>query len=316
MGVDSSQVMNKTPMGSAMAALANENEITVKQSMAFWEAISQGCCEQSNVYKVYTSDGTEIMTLKEDSDCMNRCCCAPQHTYKVGMLGMGEGAEVIPEDGFAALNDRPVLLEREGCCSKLLCCFSMTDCCANHAEVMVPETVAPDAEIRKGKFRFEEKLCNGCSPEIVIYDGETEIAMLSGPTFFGGCSELCCDYDYAVSASKAGEITGEKGDICIIEKKKPEGCCAILSECMTDSDNFEIHFNPSSPYASNGEFKAVMLGALVYLDFMFFEFDNGMCEPTDQGGIMCTFFNCYVCGCICPCSVTCNPSGEGGEGGE
>jgi len=296
--------------------LAYVNEFKVKQSFSFWEAVSQGCCEQLNTYKVYNlQNDEELMMLREDSDCCNRMCCAPQHTYKVGILGVGEGAGVLPEDGFAAMNDRPVLLEREGCCSKLLCCFSMMDCCANHAEVMVPAEVPAEAEERKGQYRFEEKLCNGCTPEIVVFEGSTPIAVIAGPSLFGGCSELCCDYDYSVTTCDAnGNVHDVKGDICMIEKKKPEGCCAILQEMLTDSDTFEMHFNANSKYASDGQFKAVMLGALVYLDFMFFEMDNGMCEPTDDGGCRFTLFNCYVCGCICPCA--CTVGGSSGEGSE
>lgn len=302
------QMNDGTPYQQSMMALAANNELKVKQQFKLWEAISQGCCEQRNTYKVYTDADEEIMTLREDSDFLNRCCCAPAHTYGIGMLGVGEGKDIIPEDGFAALTDRPRLIEREGCCSKLLCCFSMTDTCANHADILV--TGSEEGGNRNMKYTLKEKLCNGCTPEIlinaVVNGEETPVAIITGPTFFGGCGEFCCDYDYTISTCNPdGTIQGAPGDIATIEKKKPEGCLAMLTEGCTDVDNFEIHFNPNCKQAGDPEFKALALGALVYLDFMFFEMDNGMCSASQNGGLVLTLFNCYVFGCICPCQITC-----------
>merc|ERR1719433_1184105 len=271
-----------------------------------------------NTYKVFDLETEEeIMLLREDSACLNRICCAPGHTYDIGMLGIGEGVDVVPDDGFKAMTDRPVLMHREGCCSKLLCCFSCMDMCANHADVLTKGT--EEEGNRVVHYTFKEKLCNGCSPEIVISEvteggDENPVAIIQGPTFFGGCGELCCDYDYTISVINPGDLgpAGEKGDICTIEKKKPEGCCACITEAFTDVDNYELHFNPDSKLSSDAQFKTVAVGAVVYLDFMFFEFDNGICDRSPNGGLQITLFNCYVFGCICPCTITLN-SQEGGE---
>jgi len=301
-----------TGFGETYNRLAQINNFKVKQGFKIWEALSQGCCEQLNVYKVYNAEAPvdqanqEVMILKEESSCCNRCFCSPIHTYKVGMFSPYENPDIVPEGGFSALTDRPVLIEREGCCSKLLCCFSCTDTCANHADVLVRGT--EEAGNRQSKYRFEEKLCNGCTPEINIIDNAGNIlAVISGPSIFGGCSELCLDYDYMITSVGNEQA---KGDIAHVKKKKPEGCLQMCTEACTDVDNFELKFNPNNKHSMDADFKAVALAALVYLDFMFFELDNGMCEGTNNGGIRFTFFNCYCYGCICPCQLTL----EKGEG--
>jgi len=297
--------------GTAMEKLGKCNSLKVKQSFKFWEAVSQGCCEQLNTYRVFdASDDSEIMVLREDATCFQRCCCSPEHTFSMGMLGADEDQNAMDKD--IKNWDRPRLMEREGCCSKLLCCFSCTDTCANHADVLV--TGSEEAGDLYADYHFKEKLCNGCSPQIVIYQGETPVAIIEGPTIFGGCSELCMSYDYTVSTIDAGTLqnTGAPGDICTVVKKKPDcNPCALCLEAFTDSDNFELEFNPNSKF-NDVKFKTVCIAALVYIDFMFFEFDNGMCEPV-EGGCRLTFFACYVAGCICPCSFTFKNNGEGGE---
>lgn len=299
--------------GGMLGNIAGDRVLKVKQGLSLLEAFTQGCCEKANVYKVYSADDQERLTMVEDSECFNRCCCAPIHTYKMQLLGPAEGGMKRPDDGWeSGLQGRPVLMYREGCCSKFLCCFSMTDMCANHAEVLK----APgDPQASQSKYKFEEKLCNGCTPEIVISSVQDNIpvAMITGPSVFGGCYELCADFDYTISSINpaTGELGGQIGDIAIIKKKKPEGCCALLTEAFTDVDNFEIAYTDSQ-YNGDPEFKAVGLAALIYLDFMFFEFDNGLCEPSNDGGCTFTFFNCYCCGTICPCS--CTVGGSSGEG--
>jgi len=300
----SSSTPSTTGFGATYQSLAQINDFKVKQSFKIWEALTQGCCEQQNVYKVYSGQSeAEVMILKEESSCCNRCFCSPMHTYKVGMFSPYESPQIVPKNGgLSAMTDRPVLIEREGCCSKLLCCFSCSDTCANHADVLVTGT--KEAKNFSSQYRFEEKICNGCTPEINIIDNKVGkvVAVISGPTIFGGCSEFCMDYDYFITSAGDGMVA--PGDIAHVEKKKPEGCIQALTEAFTDVDNFELHFNPNNKHSQDPDFKAVALAALVYLDFMFFEFDNGMCEGTGNGGCRFTLFNCYCYGCICPCQLT------------
>ena len=52
------------------------------------------------------------------------------------------------------------------------------------------------------------------------------------------------------------------------------------------------------------------MASLVLLDYMLFEQDNGMCEPHGQG-VRITLFDCYCCGCLCPCFIDLQANGGG-----
>lgn len=63
------------------------------------------------------------------------------------------------------------------------------------------------------------------------------------------------------------------------------------------------------------EYKALMVGALLLLDYMFFE-DEGACQ-FQPWRCVCKFKCCdmYCLGCICPCSCNCPAKKpEEGEG--
>merc|ERR1719192_2335179 len=119
--------------------------------------------------------------------------------------------------------------------------------CANHAEVYKQ----PGGPEQPCKYKFEEKLCNGCTPEIVIKsvdDGDLPIAVITGPSIFGGCYELCADFDYTISSLNPTTMepgSGYLGDIAIVKKLKPEGCCQMLVQAISDVDNFRLTFTES-----------------------------------------------------------------------
>ena len=65
--------------GATAGMLGAVNNFTVKQRVAWMEALTQGCIEQSNVYDIFDADnGNHIMVAVERSDDCPRCCCAPQ----------------------------------------------------------------------------------------------------------------------------------------------------------------------------------------------------------------------------------------------
>lgn len=298
--------------GGILNALATNNHLYIEQKIRWIEAITDGCCEQNNKYVVYNEEGGQVLFgVMEDSDCCNRCFCAPDHTFDLHMIGAENGQINWKEASWTG----PTLLHREGCCSKCLSCFSCNESCQHVGDVF------PDAQESIQRFRMEEKLCNGCTPEIVIYavgganDGsDWPMAVLSGPCMFGGCMELCSDFYYDVSTcdDSADLSTKEEnmGNIATIRKIKPDGCCALCLECCTDIDRFSVNFQEGFAYNNDPNFKTCVLSSLFYLDFMFFEMDNGICGTNSSGDLVITFFNCYCSGCICPCCITC-PRSEG-----
>merc|ERR1719471_1362522 len=154
----------------------------------------------------------------------------------------------------------------------MLCCFTMNECCQNVADVF------PTAPAGAQQFRMEEKLCNGMSPEIIIYavggganGADWPMAIITGPPCFGGCLELCSDFWYDVSTCDPATLKprGQLGDIATIRKIKPTGCCAICIECCTDVDKFSVTFDQQFDYNRDPNFKACILSGLFYLDTCF-----------------------------------------------
>merc|ERR1719480_617170 len=135
----------------------------------------------NNHYKVMDEHETELFRVLEDSDCMTRCFCAPLHTYKLRVVNAGQ-TEPMPESRLLA--------SRTGCecigCPKCLCCFACNENCQETIDVYQSENGV------ESMFSLEEKVCNGCSAELVIFfngkggGSKHPLAIIHGPTFFGG----------------------------------------------------------------------------------------------------------------------------------
>jgi len=87
-------------------------DLFVKQDIQALEALSGGCCEFNNKYKVLNEQGNLVYNAVEESGTCCRCCCAPHHTLKVAFTDEN-GKQV-------ALLDRP--FKCTGCCPAFLSC--------------------------------------------------------------------------------------------------------------------------------------------------------------------------------------------------
>jgi len=277
---------------NTLSKLLNHQTIKVRQQANWGEVLSLGCCEFNNRYSIKDMNDNELFRVMEDSDCMNRCCCAPGHTYELKLVESGQ---------MAALENIPVFMHRDGCCADGVCykclgCFTCGESCQDASEVLNDKGTG---------FSIEEKIMNGCSAEMVIFKHDSgnkvPIGVVHGPTFFGGCIECCLDSDWLVSrCDKDGNVSGTPGAIGRIRKKKPEGCYDMICEFCTDFDRYEIEFG-NDPYNADPNFRGVMLGALFHTDFQFFEYDNPMCGMnSDNSAILITICNFYCYGCVCP----------------
>jgi len=278
--------------GGELNKLMGKNRIKVKQQMRWGEVLTCGACDLNNYYTVLDENDSELFRMMEDSDCCNRCFCGPFHTYQM---------RVVPPGAKEPLETDQLLSFREGCCSKWLCCFTCGESCQNVAGIYA---TGPG----NGSYSIEEKICNGCHVELVLYytgNGQKQaLAIIHGPTFFGGLAELCNDADFYVTTcdEKAIAIRGAPGDVAKIRKKKPEGCCGCIKEACTDVDNYEIDVNTNCSWNNDPHFLGVLLGALFQLDFMFFDKDRPYIT-CDQDNIYITICNYYCYGCICPCYI-------------
>ena len=315
--------IDPVPMLDAQTAgiLASVNKFKVKQRLAIWEAITQGACEQQNVYDIYDdATGAPLFTAIEESDGCTRCCCAPYHSYllKFKPAAPGVNRRDTRGDGSPTL----MTMEREGCCSKWgLGCFACTDDCKDGFVLHAGDVSGEPGQTMMSSGRVigyaTQPKCGGyMTPTINVMERMDEtggkwgaLAKIEGPTFFGGCSELCCESEWPVSRMTA-ENFDEKlkiGDFATITKHKPNGFGAMMREALTDSDTYTIEFREDVALAPQQ--KALMMASLVQVDFMFFEKDNGMCKM-EGGKVKITLFECYCCGCTCPCNLE-----SGGSGG-
>lgn len=98
--------VDAVPMIDAQTAgiLNSVNKFKVKQRLAIWEAISQGCCEQQNVYDIFDADTGQPLftTIEESEDCV-RCCCAPNHSFFVKFKPAGVGVSRTTASGHGRL---------------------------------------------------------------------------------------------------------------------------------------------------------------------------------------------------------------------
>ena len=127
---------------------------------------------------------------------------------------------------------------------------------------------------------------------------------VTGPTVFGGCSELCCKSTFPVRNVKGEEAA-------TITKMPPRNCCGCLDEIATDVDTYKVEFSEGT----SPEDKAAILSTAILTDYMFFEGDDGICKSKPNGDVVCTFFLCYCCGATCPCCITVNSKNGGADRG-
>jgi len=274
-------------------------DLFVKQDIQALEALSGGCCEFNNKYKVLNENGNLVYNALEESETCCRCCCAPHHTLKVSFTDEN-GKQV-------ALLDRP--FKCTGCCPAI---FS---CCRSRATVAMGD----DQKIRS--FIYQPSGGGGFRPSYNFYSGENiniemenaeietlqNTAVVEGPQCcFGGFFES----DFVVRSP--GEDPSQSQIYGNITKVGTKDLASAARELLTDADNFKIDFDP----AADPQMRATMMANMVLLDFMFFEneglFDCGF----ENGGVFCSVrpCDCYCYGCLCPCVLKCNSNDcQGGD---
>ena len=297
------------PMLDANTAsiLGAVNKFRVEQRVAWMEAVSQGMCEQRNVYDIYDdATGQPLFTAVEESNGCTRCFCAPHHSFNLKFKPASVG---VPKN---TLDSLPTLMtmEREGCPAKWgLGCFACTDDCKDgfflHAGDIQGE--AGSTKMSSGRvmgIATQPKMGGGMTPTINVMERMDAqgakwgaMAKIEGPTVFGGCSELCCESTWPVSRMEASQFESKLrvGDFATITKKRPRGFFQALKEAMTDSDKYTIEFREDVSLAPQQ--KALMLTSLLQIDYMFFEKDNGMAKCENRK-LKITLFECYCLGCM------------------
>lgn len=234
--------------------LADRDGLFIKQKIDILEAMTG--CEQGNTYHVFpmskdgNKKGKKIFKCKEKSSCFAKQCmsgdCRP-FQMKVNL-----------EDATEELDNEPFLLLDRQC--------KCTCMCFNRPEMTV-------AWVEDGKNEYIGKIkdiwqcCNICNE---VYDKDNNLrykieanCCQIGMHCKGPC-ESCEHVDF--------EIKSPSGEIVSTLVKKSPGCVAAM---VSDADNFSLSF----PSNATKEDKALLMSAVLLLDFRYFEEKGG-----NQGG--------------------------------
>ncbi|KAF4519485.1 hypothetical protein B566_EDAN010094 [Ephemera danica] len=269
---------NNTPPG--LEYLTMVDQLLVHQKMEVVEALLD--FETQNRYTIKNSMGQEVYNAKEDTGCLNRICCGTLRSFDIKILDNSKN-EVIH-------------LYRPLRCQS---CFF--PCCLQNMEISSPpgnvigrveqewSLLTPKYRILDAAgnivFRMKGPICH-CSCcgrdvnfKVTTADGKTEIGKIS-KQWTGLLREAFTDSDYfginfpmdldvKMKAVLLGALflivttADGKTEIGKISKQ----WTGLLREAFTDSDYFGINF----PMDLDVKMKAVLLGALFLIDYMYFE---------------------------------------------
>merc|ERR1712070_1267023 len=90
-------------------------------------------------------------------------------------------------------------------------------------------------------------------------------------------------------------------------KRKPDGCMDFCCQCCGTADTYDMTFTDKGAVMAP-EQKAMMIGEMVHLDFMFFENDRFPVECEKQEDRCCIYILCCLCycyGCLLPVKCCC-----------
>jgi hypothetical protein len=255
-------------------------------------------------------------------DCWCRCCCNPQHP-SITELYVASGpipAEALccgqcEQPDYSVKVGEPVMTyERLGCCARWANCFVCCEQCQDemrfHQGGGLDVNNAGDNPttnvIAVGKVPIGG---GGCTPTVEVFqmaapgnvttEGQPVACVVEGPTCFGGLYDWCCDTTFTVSKTNGGA-----GDLAKITKLKPHDCDTCCRAMCSTADIYNVEFAGGEMQPTQ---KALVLGELVHLDYMFFEKDRFpiTCEKRgDTYWIDILLCLCYCYGCLIPCACS------------
>lgn len=216
--------------------LTQIDQLLVHQQVEIFEMMTNW--ETRNRYQIKNSVGQQVYFAQEESDTCHRQCCGPSRGFIMHITD-NLGQEVIR-------------VNREfKCCAGFNCCAG-ANCCSMEIEIEAPV----------GQVVGYVKQRQSClAPKYSINDAQDQsVLMIEGPTCI--CQGPCCTNDQEFIVYSC-DMAHEVGKI----SKQWSG---FVKEYFTQADNFGISF----PMDLDVKLKAVMIGAVFLIDFMFFENKN------------------------------------------
>lgn len=250
-----------------------------------------GPCKQDD-YKVYPIVNDPVLTFEKGGNCDNCAQCGPTNCFVC----------CAKCQSHAWIHNGNV--QSEYAPKSCVCCEIPHWEFENNPGLL--ETPRPNA--------FAHSVVpiggGGCTPTVNVMEryannNEQQFAVIQGPTFFGGCMDLCCSTKFTVS--RAGD---KSGDLAIITKKnKDPGCIGLCVALCTPADTYNLDFSPGHKLSATQ--KAAIIGEMIHLDFLFFEAEQPICRE-DESACYLLLCTCYLAGCLCP--IQCIfPKKKGGD---
>ncbi|GMI53184.1 hypothetical protein ScalyP_jg8843 [Parmales sp. scaly parma] len=280
-----------------LSQLASLNSVLLHQDVNRLEAITCGCVEQQNIYRVLHPETEETLLIaRENSETWPRVCCDPHQS-----LFLEIALPATPTSSEEVL----YTAERQGCCGAKPClvCCACTDSCTDAMTLHEGRLEGKPGELRAPRpllmMRQEKAFESPWKPKLEVMpidqSGFEQSAThhITGPACFGGCCELCTESEWEVNGL-GGENMG------LIKKLRPKDAKAFAREFGTDADRYSVEFGPSDDALT----KLSTVVSTLLLDYMFFEHDLGICRPKWNGGCETTICNWYLCGMTCPCKCS------------
>ena len=207
-------------------------------------------CEARTEFKYFIGE-TQIAHSVEDSDCLCRLCCAPNHPFTMEMKELNTDAEMITVD-------RPF---RCGAGSCKCCCYQ-------------------EMNVHSGGQLLGslKETCWFCIPTFTASDENgNAVYKIHPPTCCGGCcvnccaegnpcGKGCCKVSFRIFPASQTDTGGDAPYVAKI-LKKPK---SLMTEIFTEANAFEIDFQEGSSVANKG----LLIGTSLLLNAVFFEGDN------------------------------------------
>lgn len=213
--------------------LAQIDQLLIQQQVEIAEALTG--FETKNKYVIKNIIGQQVYFAAEESDCCGRFFCGPRRGFVIHII-----------DNFA---QEVIRVTREfKCCaghSWCACCL----CCAMEIRIE-----APVGQV----CGFARQLQSCIKPCYSIMDADQkEVLYVEGPLC--RCQTICCsdDLDFKVYTADRSQKIG----------KLSKQWSGVLKEALTDADNFRAAF----PMDLDVRIKAVLVGTVFLMDFMYFE---------------------------------------------
>jgi len=238
---------NKKGPKKGFQRLEERDGIFIKQKFDWAEAFTG--CEQENQYLVYPANkegdkkGKALFKLKEKSGCLSRQCLSAEcRPFQVTINTVDTEYEELDNEPFLKI-DRP--------CKCTCYCFNRPEITLTWCENGKDEFI--------GKIKDPLNLCNLV---VDVYDAHNNLKY----KIDGSCCQLGmhCKLPCEPCQTIDFDIKSPSGENVSTLQKRSQGC---LQSAMSDADNFSVFFPPKA----TKEDKALIMAAVIFLDFRYFE---------------------------------------------